>query len=128
MKITKQRLVQLISEELEKDAIESLNEYGAYTAISSGVGDNPALRNSTHPDPVNDMKTLPIGQLDDIATTGMDGLFNNVQIASRIIEDLPFEQISNSNDADMLVDAAELLRAALDNIATDRDREEKGYI
>tara|TARA_R100000808_G_scaffold18898_2_gene41282 strand:+ start:540 stop:926 length:387 start_codon:yes stop_codon:yes gene_type:complete len=128
MKISKQRLVELINEELEKDAQEVLNEYGAYTAISSGVGDNPALRNSTHPDPVNDLKSLEVGQLDDIATTGLDGLFNNVQIASRIIEDLPFEEISNSNIADMLVDAAELIRAALDNIAMEREREEKGYI
>ena len=128
MKISKQRLVELINEELEKDAQEVLNEYGAYTAISSGVGDNPALRNSTHPDPVNDLKSLEVGQLDDIATTGLEGLFNNVQIASRIIEDLPFEEISNSNIADMLVEAAEFLRAALDKISMEREREENGYI
>lgn len=127
MKITKQRLIQLINEELQRDAEASLNEYGAYTAISSGVGDNPALRNHNHPDPINDLKSLEVGQLDDISTTGLDGLFNNVQIASRIIEDLPFEEISNSNISDMLVDAAELMRAALDNIAMEREREEKGY-
>ena len=128
MKITKQRLVELINEELAKDAQEELNEYGAYTAISSGVGDNPALRNNYHPDPINDLKSLEVGLLDDIATTGLDGLFNNVQIASRIIEDLPFEEISNSNIADMLVEAAEFLRAALDKISMEREREENGYI
>ena len=127
MKITKQRLVEIINEEIEKEAQETLNEYGAYTAISSGVGDNPALRNHHHPDPINDLKSLEVGQLDDIATTGLEGLFNNVQIASRIIEDLPFEEISNSNIADMLVEAAEFLRAALDKISMEREREEKGY-
>jgi hypothetical protein len=127
MKISKQRLVELINEELEKDAQTALNEYGAYTAISSGVGDNPALRNNNHPDPVNDLKSLEVGQLDDIATTGIEGLFNNVQIASRILEDLPFEEISNSNIADMLVEAADFLRAVLDKISMEREREERGY-
>ena len=128
MRITKQRLVELINEEIEKDALETLNEYGPYSSISPGGGTNPYLKRATHPDPINDLKALEVGQLDDIATSGMDGLFNNVQIASRILEDLPFEEITNSNVADMLVDAAELLRASLDNISKDREREERGYI
>ena len=128
MRITKQRLVELINEEIEKDALETLNEYGPYSSLSSGGGTNPYLKRATHPDPINDLKALEVGQLDDIATSGLDGLFNNVQIASRILEDLPFDKITNSNVADMLVDAAELLRASLDNISKDREREERGYI
>ena len=117
MKINKKRLVEIIKEEVEKDLLEEAYSPGITEPVSY-VGRNE------HP---NDMNSRGINDLVDASDAHPKALFNNVQIVSRVIEEIPFHEIQNEFVKEGLLDVAEELRAVLDTLAEQLEFEEKGY-
>ncbi len=93
MRVAKSRLKQIISEELRALKRESLDDQGAQEHSPVGsYGLDTNLMDPHAGDP--------------------DALFNNVQVASRILEDIPMDIVPEEVKM-----AAENLRVALDNMA-----------
>lgn len=117
MKINKNRLVEIIKEEVEKDMLEE--------AYSPGITEpvNYVGRNE-HP---NSMNASGINDLVDISDAHPKALFNNVQVVSRVIEEIPFHEVQNEFVREGLVSVADELRDVLDTLADQLEMEEKGY-
>ena len=100
MKVTKSKLKQIISEELK-----SMKREGQY-------GDNvEPMANSVGS---YDLDT----NLMDPTTGDPDALFNNIQVSSRILEDIPLDLVPEGVKM-----AAENLRVALDELSQHVDME-----
>lgn len=117
MKINKKRLVEIIKEEVEKDLLEE--------AYSPGITEpvNYVSRNE-HP---NDMNSRGINDLVDASDAHPKALFNNCQIVSRIVEEIPFHDVHNESVREGLISVADELREILDDLAEQLEFEEKGY-
>ena len=100
MKVTKNRLKQIISEELK-----SMKREGQY-------GDNTASKASPVASYALDTDLM------DPTTGDPDALFNNIQVSSRILEDIPLDLVPEGVKA-----AAENLRVALDELSQHVDME-----
>ena len=117
MKINKKRLVEIIKEEVEKDMIEE--DYGMeQNAPVSYVGRNDL------PNPGN---AKGINDLVDISDAHPKALFNNLQVVSRVMEEIPFHDVHNEFVREGIINVAEELRDILDTLAEHLELEEKGY-
>lgn len=120
MKINKSRLIEIIKEEVEKDAL--VEDYG-YAQLAQSDPANYIGRN----DMPNSGNARGINDLVDAADTSPKALFNNIQIVSRVIEEIPFHEVYNEFVKDGLIDVAEELRDILDTLAEQLEMEEKGF-
>ena len=117
MKVSKQRLVEIIKEELERDALDErvlglpTNQMTHFTAPST-----------------YDSQKDDINRLVDMEDGDTESVYNNLQIASRILEDIPFEYLENRHCSELLSDAVRLIRTAMDKMATDLERSERDMI
>ena len=119
MKISKSKLKKIIDEELERDALEeqTLQEYANADAI--GAGYVPPVPGSL------EQQGLDLGGIMNVEGGNMEAIYNNMQIVSRIMEQIPFHLIEDEYLKEELLDVTEGVREVLDEIAELDEKEEQ---
>ena len=120
MKISKNKLKDLINEELKRESLqqqklEEVEMYAAHDAIPP----SSETSNTSSGGEITDL-----GNLMDASGGELKAIENNVQIISRLLEKIPFDAIQDEYLQACLVEAAQSVRDALDEIADIHEEEE----
>tara|TARA_B100000287_G_scaffold399526_1_gene417908 strand:+ start:1471 stop:1842 length:372 start_codon:yes stop_codon:yes gene_type:complete len=114
MKISRNRLVELINEELERDEKQQVQEYTYQPAMPIRTPERdmgPGLQQDL------------LGLM-NVETGDPDAVYNNCKIAVRILEEIPYEYVENEYAMELIKDAHEALIDVLDDYSEKAERDE----
>jgi len=120
MKINKNKLKDLINEELKRENLQQqkLEEVEMY-APHDAVPPSSETSNTASGGEITDL-----GNLMDASGGELKAIENNVQIISRLLEKIPFDTMQDEYLQTCLVEATQCIRDALDEIAEIHEEEE----